>query len=61
MIDRNKLLASGISVAEMLQEVGYITEKRKGELVYRINTGDKAAYSELQVLLIVMANDLGRI
>ena len=51
---------SYISVIEMLRDTAYIDERKKEELVYKILTGDKSAYSEVRSLLIRMADEIGQ-
>ena len=55
------LQKSSISVVHMLGSLNYISRRKHDELLHRIKTGERAAYTELRVLLIEFSDVLGRL
>lgn len=59
--DRSELQAASIRLATALCEAGYISDMDSKWIIHRVTAGDKAAYSDLKELLMLMANEIGRV
>ena len=57
---RKQLEEACNSVVIMLLDIGYIGDRTKQELLYRIATGDNAVHAELKARLIQLAQDIER-
>lgn len=59
--EKTKLKEACKSLAHTLCEHGYITEKQWLDLKYRIDTGDRTAYADVQGLLLDIVAEVGSI
>lgn len=51
-------LAAAKATIKMLHENGYIGDRRKAELEYKLTTGDTSAFEEIRGFLIEIANTI---
>lgn len=59
--DRSEIQAASIRLVNALFEAGYISLRDRADISHRIYAGDKTAYSELKDVLVLMANEIGRV
>ena len=59
--ERAKLKEACKSLAHTLCEHGYITEKQWLDIKYRIDTGDRTAYADVEELLIGIAEKVNSV
>lgn len=59
--DRVELQMASRRLTNALYSTGYITQRDRDELLYRVAVGDMTAYKDLKGLLVEIADQLGRL
>lgn len=57
--DRVELQMASRRLTNALYDTGYITQRDRDELLYRVAIGDMTAYKDLKALLIEIAEQFG--
>lgn len=59
--DRVELQMASRRLTNALCDTGYITQRDRDELLYRVAAGDMTAYKDLKGLLVEIADQFGRL
>ena len=52
---------ASVRVTKILCRGGYISIKRMQDLVFRLEAGDRTAYTDVREIMLKMADEIGRI